>query len=227
MKRLAAFLVLPLAMACSSSETPAPLPEGTSDAGSTPTKDAGSILGTDAGAGADADAAKPWECLPAAAKGSFYELSSPNLGASRTVSMCEYRGQVALVVNVASQCGYTPQYAPLEVLYQKYIAQGFVVLGFPCNQFGGQEPGTDTDISTFCTKEYGITFPMFTKSNVNAPTENPIYTWLKAQPGGAGNITWNFNKFLLSRDGKLLKRYDSAVAPDDPILLADVEAALK
>ena len=225
MKLRRALVLLPLVMACSS-ETPGPLPEGTSDAGTPPPgKDAGSIVASDAGA--DADASKPFECLPAAAKGSFYELSSPDLGATRTVSMCEYRGQVALVVNVASLCGFTPQYAPLEVLYQKYIAQGFVVLGFPCNQFGGQEPGTDKDISTFCTKEYGITFPMFTKSNVNAPTENPIYTWLKAQPGGAGNITWNFNKFLLSRDGKLLKRYDSAVAPDDPILLADVEAALK
>jgi len=220
-----AALLLPLLLACSS-EGSAPLPDVSADAGTPPGKDAGSILGVDAGSDA-ADAAKPFECLPAAAKGSFYELSSPDLGATRTVSMCEYRGKVALVVNVASQCGYTPQYAPLEVLYQKYIDQGFVVLGFPCNQFGGQEPGTDTDISTFCTKEYGITFPMFTKSNVNAPTENPIYTWLKAQPGGAGDITWNFNKFLLSRDGTLLKRYDSAVAPDAPALIADVEAALK
>jgi glutathione peroxidase len=225
MKLRAAVLWLPLVMACSSEAPTASLPDGTSDAGTPPGKDAGSLLGNDAGPGADADAA--WECLPAAEKGSFYELSSPNLGATRTVSMCEYRGQVALVVNVASLCGYTPQYAPLEVLYQKYISQGFVVLGFPCNQFGGQEPGTDTDISTFCTKEYGINFPMFTKSNVNAPSENPIYTWLKAQPGGAGDITWNFNKFLLSRDGKLLKRYDSAVAPDDATLAADIEAALK
>jgi glutathione peroxidase len=224
MKLRASVLLLPFVMACSS-EAPAPLPEGTSDAGTPPPgKDAGSIIVPDAAAG---DAAKPFECLPAAAKGSFYELSSPNLGATRTVSMCEFRGQVALVVNVASLCGYTPQYAPLEVLYQKYISQGFVVLGFPCNQFGAQDPGTDAEISTFCTKEYGITFPMFTKSNVNAPTENPIYTWLKAQPGGTGDITWNFNKFLLGRDGKLIKRYDSAVAPDAPALIADVEAALK
>lgn len=220
----AAVLMLPLVAACSSA-APTPLvPEGTSDAGAPPGKDAGKLLVDDAAA---SDAAKPFECLPAAAKGSFYELSSPNLGATRTVSMCEFRGQVALVVNVASLCSYTPQYAPLEVLYQKYVAKGFVVLGFPCNQFGAQDPGTDAEISTFCTKEYGITFPMFTKSNVNAPTENPIYGWLKAQPGGAGDITWNFNKFLLGRDGKLLKRYDSAVAPDAPALLADVEAALK
>jgi glutathione peroxidase len=218
-------LLLPLVLACSS-EGSAPLPDVTSDAGSPPGKDAAGILGVDAGADAS-EAAAPPECFPAAAKGSFYELSSPDLGATRTVSMCEYRGKVVLVVNVASQCGYTPQYAPLEVLYQKYLAQGFVVLGFPCNQFGAQEPGTDTDISTFCTKTYGINFPMFTKSNVNAPSENPIYTWLKAQPGGAGDITWNFNKFLLSRDGTLLKRYDSAVAPDAPALITDVEAALK
>lgn len=224
MKLRASVLLLPFVMACSS-EGSAPLPDGNSDAGTPPPgKDAGGIIVPDAAA---SDAAKPFECLPAAAKGSFYELSSPNLGATRTVSMCEFRGQVTLVVNVASLCGYTPQYAPLEVLYQKYISQGFVVLGFPCNQFGAQDPGTDTEISTFCTKEYGITFPMFTKSNVNAPTENPIYTWLKAQPGGTGDITWNFNKFLLGRDGKLLKRYDSAVAPDAPALIADVEAALK
>ena len=166
-------------------------------------------------------------CNPPAPQNSFYALSSMDLGQTRQVSMCEYRGDVVLVVNVASQCGYTPQYKPLEALYQKYIAQKFVVLGFPCNQFGAQEPGSDKDISTFCTTEYGITFPMFTKSNVNPPTENPIYTWLKGQTGGAGAISWNFNKFLLNRKGQLIKRYDSAIDPDDPGLLADIEVQLK
>ena len=137
-----------------------------------------------------------------------------------------YKGKVALIVNTASQCGLTPQYKGLQELYERFKDRGFVVLGFPSNQFGAQEPGSDKDISTFCTAEYGITFPMFTKSNVNPPTENPIYSWLKAQPGGAGAISWNFNKFLLSRKGVLIKRYDSTVTPDDPSLTADIEAAI-
>lgn len=210
-------------MACTTSDGP----RGISDPPDTsviapPKKDAADLVSFDSSV-----ADSSFVCDPPASPNGFYALSSKDLGQTRDVSMCEFRGDVVLVVNVASQCGYTPQYKPLEALYQKYIAQKFVVLGFPCNQFGGQEPGTDKDISTFCTTEYGITFPMFTKSNVNAPTENPIYTWLKAQPGGAGDITWNFNKFLLSRSGALIKRYDSPVAPDDPGLIADIEAALK
>ena len=208
-------------VACQAAE-PAPAPLDSNDSG-VPQKDASGLVKTDDASG---DALKPFECVPAAAKGSIYELSFPNLGATRTVSLCEFRGSVMLIVNVASACGYTPQYAPLETLYQKYKDQKFAVLGFPCNQFGAQESGTDTEISTFCTTKYNINFPMFTKSNVNPPDENPIYTWLKAQPGGTGAITWNFNKFLVGRDGKLIKRYDSPVAPDDPGLIADVEAAL-
>ncbi len=221
MKRLLA--LLPLVLACSSSTTDT-TPGTNDDAGSVPKKDAGGLTSPDTGTGSDA--AAPFVCNPAAPKGSIYELSYENLGATRNVSLCEFRGQVMLIVNVASACGYTPQYAPLEVLYNKYYAKKFAVLGFPCNQFGAQEQGTDEEISTFCTTKYNITFPMFTKSNVNAPNENPIYTWLKNQPGGAGDITWNFNKFLIGRDGKLIKRYDSAVAPDDPGLVADIEAAL-
>jgi glutathione peroxidase len=165
-------------------------------------------------------------CDPPAAPGSFYALSARNLANTRDVSMCEFRGKVILVVNTASYCGYTPQYKGLEDDYEKYQAQGFVILGFPCNQFGMQEPGDASDISNFCTSMYGVTFPMFQKIDVNGPNAHPIYVWLKAQPGGAGDITWNFNKFLLGRDGKLIKRYDSAVDPANPTLIADIEAAL-
>ncbi len=169
-------------------------------------------------------------CDPAAAPGSFFALSSPDLGQTRTVSMCEFRGDVILVVNTASYCGYTPEYTPLEAIYDKYKAQGFTILGFPCNQFGGQEPGEDTDISTFCTQKYGITFPMFTKSDVNPPDENPIYTWLKTQAAAkldaGGDITWNFNKFLLSRAGDVVARYDSPVEPDSVEVTTAIEAEL-
>ena len=216
----------PLALlACNTSETrPAAPVDGTdaavpADAASPPAPKDAAIFQVDA-----ADAA--FVCNPSAPAGSFYALSSPDLGQTRTVSMCAYRGDVVLVVNVASACGYTPQYKPLQAVFEKYGAKGFTILGFPCNQFGAQETGSDKDISTFCTTEYGITFPMLTKSNVNPPTENPIHSWLKAQPGGAGAISWNFNKFLLSRKGVLIKRYDSTVTPDDAGLTADIEAAI-
>ncbi len=169
-------------------------------------------------------------CSPAAAPGSFFALDSWDLGQTRDVSMCEFRGDVILVVNTASYCGYTPEYAPLEAIFEKYMMKGFVILGFPCNQFGGQEPGEDSQISTFCTQTYGIKFPMFTKSNVNPPDENPIYTWLKANAAqnldAGGDITWNFNKFLLSRGGQVVARYDSPVAPDSPEVTSAIEAEL-
>jgi glutathione peroxidase len=212
-------LVIPVALACSSSVVPS-----SNDAGEDAYhwKDAGIEPITDAMAG-DGNM-----CIPAV--GSFFELSSQNLGETSNVSMCDFRGNVILVVNTASECGYTPEYAPLEAIYEKYLAQGFVVLGFPCNQFGGQEPGDDTDITTFCTQMYGITFPMFTKSDVNAPMENPIYTWLKAHAAtsldAGGDITWNFNKFLLSRKGDVVARYDSPVEPDSAQVTGDIEAEL-
>ncbi len=169
-------------------------------------------------------------CSPAAAPGSFFALDSWDLGKTRDVSMCEYRGDVILVVNTASYCGYTPEYAPLESIFEKYMLKGFVILGFPCNQFGGQEPGEDSQISTFCTQQYGIKFPMFTKSDVNPPDENPIYTWLKTQAGATldagGDITWNFNKFLLSRKGEVVARYDSPVTPDSVEVTSAIEAEL-
>jgi len=140
--------------------------------------------------------------------------------------MCDFRGKVMLIFNGASQCGYTPQYKPLETLYETYKGRGFEALGFPCNQFGGQEPGSSKEISTFCTTEYHITFSMFEKIDVNGPSAHPIYQWLKSQPGGAGDITWNFEKFVISRTGKLVKRFPPSTEPDDPELVATIEAEL-
>ncbi len=215
------FLLPAIVVACSDS-TPA-----TVDDAGTPVKKDASGLVVDAASSSDTGFTT---CNPAAAPSSFFAQGSYDLGKSRDVSMCEYRGQVIMVVNTASYCGYTPEYTPLEKIFEKYMMQGFVILGFPCDQFGGQEPGEDSDISTFCTQEYGIKFPMFTKSNVNAPDQNPIYTWLKTDASmnvdGGQDITWNFNKFLLSRKGEVVARYDSPVEPDDPSVTAAIEAEL-
>lgn len=139
-----------------------------------------------------------------------------------TLDVATWRGQVLLIVNVASRCGYTPQYAGLETLYRTYRARGFSVLGFPCDQFGHQEPGTESEIQTFCSVTYDVTFPMFRKTDVNGPRTHPLFAFLKArQPGplGVQRIMWNFTKFLVGRDGTVLARYGSrteplAVAPD-------------
>ena len=133
-----------------------------------------------------------------------------------------------LIVNVASQCGFTPQYEGLEKLFEKYRNQGFTILGFPSNQFGGQEPGTESEIKTFCERNYGVTFPLFSKIDVNGPNAHPLYNYLKeARPGilGTEGIKWNFTKFLVDRQGQVIKRY----APQDkPEAFAkDIEAALK
>lgn len=137
------------------------------------------------------------------------------------------RGKVALVVNVASGCGFTPQYKGLEELYRKYKEKGLVILGFPCNQFGGQEPGTDSEIASFCTLNYEVTFPMFAKVDVNGKDAHPLFVYLKAQaPGVLGTeaIKWNFSKFLISRDGKKFKRFASMTKPDE--LEADILALI-
>ncbi len=209
-----------IVVACSTEQGVSPQP----DAAAPIKKDAGALI-TDADTVGDGGFA----CNPAAAVGSFFALDSWDLGETRDVSMCEFRGDVIMVVNTASYCGYTPEYTPLEAIFEKYMMQGFVILGFPCNQFGGQEPGEDSEISTFCTSQYGIKFPMFTKSNVNPPDENPIYTWLKSHAAAfdAGqDITWNFNKFLLSRKGDVVARWDSPVEPDSPEVTNVIEAEL-
>ena len=128
--------------------------------------------------------------------------------AGKDVSLADYKGKVLLIVNTATRCGFTPQYKDLEPLYQKYHAQGFEILDFPCNQFGQQAPGTIQEIHSFCTANFDIHFPQFDKIDVNGENAHPLYTWLKAQAGG-GDIKWNFTKFLIGRDGKVIKRYES------------------
>jgi glutathione peroxidase len=148
-------------------------------------------------------------------------------GASRSLS--ELSGKTVLVVNVASQCGLTPQYAGLEELQKKYESRGFTVLGFPCNQFAGQEPGAEAEIAAFCSTTYGVTFPLSAKVEVNGEGRDPLYAWLTGEntaPDGPGDIKWNFAKFLIGRDGRIVARYGPMVTPDDAGLVADIEAAL-
>ena len=140
--------------------------------------------------------------------------------------LADYRGKVALVVNTASQCGFTPQYGPLQKLYETYADRGFVVLGFPCDQFGHQEPGTEDEIATFCESQYGVEFPMFSKVAVNGKNAHPLYRWLKSEKGGVlgGAIKWNFTKFLVDADGNVVKRYGSTTSPKD--IARDIEELL-
>jgi glutathione peroxidase len=141
----------------------------------------------------------------------------------------KYKGKALMLVNVASQCGNTPQYTQLEELQKKYAAKGFTVIGFPCNQFGGQEPGSSEEISEFCAKNYGITFPIMQKIEVNGPNRNEVYkalTPIAGQDGKAGDIHWNFEKFVVSADGKHVTRFAPKTKPDDPQVIAAVEAAL-
>ena len=157
---------------------------------------------------------------------SVYDFSATQID-GKSVALKKFKGKVLLIVNTASACGFTPQFAGLEELHQTYGARGLVVLGFPCNQFGAQDPGSDSDISAFCQLNYGVSFPMMSKINVNGPQADPLYQWLAAEaPGllGSKAIKWNFTKFLIGRDGTVLKRY----APTDtPASLAgDIEAAL-
>jgi glutathione peroxidase len=154
----------------------------------------------------------------------FYDHTAQRID-STPVSMGEFRGKTLLVVNVASECGFTPQYGGLEALYRKYKDRGFAVLGFPCNQFGGQEPGSEEQIAEFCSRSYDVTFPLFAKIDVNGPAAHPLFEFLKAeQPGALGTkaIKWNFTKFLVGPDGAVLKRYASATAPAE--IDADVAA---
>ncbi len=144
-----------------------------------------------------------------------------------TVSLKDYEGQVVLVVNTASKCGFTPQFTGLEAVFQRFNDQGFVVLGFPCNQFLNQDPGSDSDIAQFCSLDYGVTFPMFAKIDVNGPDAHPLFQHLtQAAPGllGSKKVKWNFTKFLVGKDGKVIDRYAPTTKPED--LVADIEKAL-
>jgi glutathione peroxidase len=149
--------------------------------------------------------------------------------AGQPASLGDLAGKTLLVVNVASRCGLTPQYAGLEQLHERYAERGFAVAGFPCNQFGGQEPGTAEEIQEFCSATYGVRFPMFEKIEVNGPGRHPVYAELTELPdatGEAGDIQWNFEKFLIGPDGKALARFRPGTAPDDPELIAAIEANL-
>lgn len=138
-----------------------------------------------------------------------------------------YQGKVRLVVNVASKCGYTKQYAGLEAIYEKYQEQGLVILGFPCNQFGGQEPGTSEEIKKFCSLQYKVTFPLFDKIEVNGGQRHPLYAVLAGKESPFhGDIKWNFTKFLIGRDGKILQRFESSAAPESAEVIKAIEAAL-
>ena len=157
---------------------------------------------------------------------SFYDVRVQSIDGSPDL-LGELRGKVALAVNVASRCGYTPQYAGLEQLQRELADQGFTVIGFPCNQFGAQEPGSERDILRFCQTTYQVSFPMSSKLEVNGPHRHPLYALLTAAEGGVpGDIEWNFEKFLIGRDGQVLKRYPSATAPQDKGLLQDIVDAL-
>jgi glutathione peroxidase len=147
----------------------------------------------------------------------------------KDVSLSNYQGKVVMIVNVASQCGATPQYAALQDLQKAYKDEGFVVLGFPCNQFGQQEPGTAEDIKKFCTSNYNVTFDMFSKIDVNGKDAAPLYKFLtspETNPQHAGKIGWNFEKFLIGRDGKVVARFKTGVQPDDAPVIDAIKAEL-
>ena len=155
-----------------------------------------------------------------------YDFSARQID-GKEIAMAQFRGKVMLVVNTASACGFTPQFGGLEALYTSYGGKGLAVLGFPCNQFGSQDPGQDSEIASFCQVNYGVSFPMMSKIDVNGPAAHPLYKWLTAEaPGllGSKAIKWNFTKFLVGKDGRVIKRY----APlDKPAVMAkDIETAL-
>ena len=158
---------------------------------------------------------------------SIYDFTLPAIDGANA-PLHQYKGKVLLLVNVASKCGYTPQYAGLEALYEKYKDRGLVVIGFPANNFGAQEPGTNEEIKSFCTRTYHVTFPMYAKVSVKGDDKTPLYQYLtqEANPSTNGEIGWNFTKFLVDRNGKVIARFDSKIKPDDPGLTGSVEKAL-
>ncbi len=159
-----------------------------------------------------------------AAADSIYEFTMNTIdGAPKPLS--EFKGKVVLIVNVASRCGYTPQYAGLEKLYEKYMDQGLVVVGVPANNFGAQEPGTNEEIKTFCTRKYNVSFPMLAKVSVKGDDMTPLYQYLTSTQGG--DIKWNFTKFLIGKDGKVAARFEPKVTPDSPDVAEAIEKELK
>jgi glutathione peroxidase len=158
----------------------------------------------------------------------IYNFTLNNLDGN-PLPLANFKGKVVMLVNVASRCGYTPQYTGLEALYEKYKDKGFVILGFPANNFGGQEPGTNQEIKTFCSTKYSVTFPIYGKVSVKGADETPLYQYLtnEADPTHAGDIKWNFTKFLVDRNGKVVQRFEPAVTPDSPEVTSAVEKLLE
>lgn len=162
------------------------------------------------------------------AASSIYDFTLPSID-GKPLPLANFKGKVVLVVNVASRCGFTPQYTALEATYEKYKDQGFVILGFPANNFGFQEPGTNQEIKTFCQSKYSVTFPMYGKVSVKGDDQTPLYQYLttSANPAFTGEIKWNFTKFLVDRNGNVVQRFEPDVTPDSPEVIAAVEKLLK
>jgi glutathione peroxidase len=162
------------------------------------------------------------------AASNIYDFTLPSID-GKPMPLADFKGKVVLVVNVASRCGYTPQYSALEALYEKYKDQGFVIVGFPANNFGAQEPGTNKEIKTFCSRKYNVTFPLYSKVSVKGDDQTPLYQYLTKQtdPSIAGEIKWNFTKFLVDRNGHVVQRFESAVTPDSKDVVSAVEKQLK
>jgi len=161
-------------------------------------------------------------------KNAVYDQKMKSLD-GKSVDLSKYKGKVLLIVNTASNCGATPQYGPLQKLHEKHAKEGLAVLGFPCNQFGKQEPGTSQEIATFCESSYGVKFDMFAKIDVNGEQAAPLYEFLTSKKTGlkdTGPVKWNFEKFLVSRDGKIVARFRTPVSPDKPEVVKAIEAEL-
>lgn len=161
----------------------------------------------------------------APAEKSMYEFTMKDID-GKDIKLDAYKGKVVMVVNVASKCGYTPQYEGLEAIYKKYKDQGFVILGFPANNFMGQEPGTEKEIKEFCSTKYGVTFPMFSEISVTGKDQHPLYTYLtskESNPRFGGDISWNFNKFLFDRGGNIVARFGSGDTPESEPVTASIE----
>ena len=159
---------------------------------------------------------------------SIYDFKVKDID-NKEVALSDYKGKVVIIVNVASKCGFTPQYGDLEKFYQKYKSRGVVILGFPCNQFMGQEPSSESEIKTFCTKNYGVTFPMFTKIDVKGDNQAPIYKYLTSKTENGlidSKVSWNFQKYIIGKDGKLIKTYSPPTSVFDAEFIKTVELAL-
>jgi len=162
------------------------------------------------------------------AASSVYDFNLTSID-GKPAPLSSYKGKVVLLVNVASKCGYTPQYTGLESLYEKYKDRGFVIVGVPANNFGGQEPGTNEEIKTFCTRNYNVSFPMMSKVSVKGDDKTPLYAWLTdsgTNPTTGGDVKWNFTKFLVGKDGRVIARFEPKVTPDSAEVTSAIEQAL-